>query len=140
VLPGRQLQHGFQSFVDRAIRVRYENSATSGFLACQEDEAMTSPQKLKLDSIVQRDADVIGAEADQDIVMVSIANGAYYGVSHVAREIWEAVENPKKISDLIGDLTASYIIDRSLCEEQTLSFLEDLLAEGLLQVRDAQAS
>ena len=101
---------------------------------------MTLPQKLKLDSIVQRDADVIGAEADQDIVMVSIANGAYYGVSHVAREIWEAVENPKKISDLIGDLTTSYNIDRSLCEEQTLSFLEDLLAEGLLQVRDAQAS
>jgi Coenzyme PQQ synthesis protein D (PqqD) len=108
--------------------------------SCQEDEAMTSPQKLKLDSIVQRDADVIGAEADQDIVMVSIANGAYYGVSHVAREIWEAVENPKKISDLIGDLTTSYNIDQSLCEEQTLSFLEDLLAEGLLQVRDAQAS
>jgi len=138
-LPGRQPQYGFQSFVDRVIRIRYEILHLL-VLACQEDEAMTLPQKLKLDSIVQRDADVIGAEADQDIVMVSIANGAYYGVSHVAREIWEAVENPKKISDLIGDLTTSYNIDRSLCEEQTLSFLEDLLAEGLLQVRDAQAS
>jgi len=101
---------------------------------------MALPQKLNLDSIVQRDADIIAAEADQDLVMVSIANGAYYGVSHVAREIWEAVEHPRKVSDLINDLTANYHINRSLCEEQTLSFLEELLTERLLQVKDAPAS
>ena len=101
---------------------------------------MTSPPKLKLDWIVQRDPDVIAAEADQDLVMVSIANGAYYGVSDVARDIWVAIEHPKRISDLIDDLTASYNIDRSSCEEQTLSFLEDLLTERLLQVKDGPSS
>lgn len=101
---------------------------------------MTSPRKLKLDWIVQRDPEVIAAEADQDIVMVSIANGAYYGVSHVAREIWAAIEHPKKISDLIDDLAARYNVERSSCEEQTLSFLEDLLTERLLQVKDAPSS
>ena len=101
---------------------------------------MTFPQKLNLDCIVQRDPDVIAAEADQDLVMVSIANGFYYGVSDVAREIWEAIEHPKKISDLIDDLAATYNVDRSSCEEQTLSFLEDLLTERLLQVRDGPSS
>src|SRR5436190_12826654 len=101
---------------------------------------MTLPQPLKLDSIVQRDTNVIAAEADQDLVMVSIANGAYYGVSDVAREIWEAIEHPKKVSDLIDDLTTSYNVDRPSCEEQTLSFLESLLAERLLQVRDGPSS
>ena len=101
---------------------------------------MAFPQTLKMDSIVQRDPDVIAAVADQDIVMVSITNGAYYGVSDVAREIWEAIEHPKKISDLIDDLTASYNVDRSSCEEQTLSFLESLLTERLLQVKDGPSS
>jgi hypothetical protein len=101
---------------------------------------MTSPRKLRLDWIVQRDPEIIAAEADQDIVMVSIANGAYYGVSHVAREIWAAIEHPKKISDLIDDLAARYNVERSSCEEQTLSFLEDLLTERLLQVKDAPSS
>jgi hypothetical protein len=101
---------------------------------------MTFPQKLKLESIVQRDPDIIAAEADQDLVMVSIASGAYYGVSDIAREIWAAIEQPKKVSDLIDDLTASYNVDRSSCEEQTLSFLEDLLTEHLLQVKDAPPS
>ena len=127
--------------LDQAVRVRYRiSSANSWFLSWQEDEAMTVPQTLKLDWIVQRDPDVIAAEADQDLVMVSIANGAYYGVSDVAREIWEAIEHPKKISDLIDDLTASYNVDRSSCEEQTLAFLESLLTERLLQVRHGPSS
>ena len=91
---------------------------------------------LNLDSIVQRDPDVMAAEADQDLVMVSIANGLYYGVSDIAREIWVAIEHPKKISDLIDDLLATHNVDRARCEEETLSFLEDLLTEHLLQVNN----
>jgi hypothetical protein len=108
-------------------------------------DAMTMPGKsppgrLNLDCVVQRDHDVVAAEADQDIVMVSVANGLYYAVSDIAREIWEAIDRPKKVSDLIEDLTASYNVERALCEEETLSFLEDLRSEGLLQVRDGTSS
>jgi hypothetical protein len=102
--------------------------------------AMSLSGKLNLDCIVQRDPDVIAAEADQDLVMVSIANGFYYGVADVARQIWEAIERPKKISDLINDLAETYNVDRSVCEEETLSFLEDLRSERLLQVRDGPSS
>jgi hypothetical protein len=97
---------------------------------------MTFPQMLSLDCVVQRDPEIIAAEADKDLVMVSIANGLYYAVSDVAREIWQAIENPKKISDLIDDLAGSYNIDRTTCQEETLSFLEDLRSEGMLKVSD----
>ena len=95
---------------------------------------------LNLDSVVQRSSDVMAAEAGQDLVMVSIANGLYYGVSDVAREVWEAIEHPKKISDLIDDLVATYHVDRPKCQQQTLSFLEDLRTEGLLQVKNGSPS
>jgi hypothetical protein len=93
-------------------------------------------QRLSLDCTVQRSPDVIGAEADQDLVMVSISTGSYYAVSEVAREIWEAIEQPKKVSDLIDELSATYNVDRSSCQEQTLSFLQDLLTENLLRVQN----
>jgi Coenzyme PQQ synthesis protein D (PqqD) len=84
--------------------------------------------------IVQRDPSVIAAAVGEDVVMVSITNGFYYGVSDVAREIWNALETPQKISTLINELAINYNIDQPTCEEHTLSFLEELLAEGLLQV------
>jgi Coenzyme PQQ synthesis protein D (PqqD) len=94
---------------------------------------------LTLNSIIQRDPEIISSEADQDLIMVSIASGCYYGLSDVAREIWDAIERPKRVSDLVGGLTARYDVNTSLCEEQTLSFLEALLDEGLLQVKDGSA-
>ena len=94
---------------------------------------------LTLNSIVQRDPEIIGAEADQDLIMVSIATGYYYGVSDVAREIWDAIESPKRVSNLVDDLKASYRVDAVLCESETLSFLEALFDEGLLQVKDGSA-
>ena len=94
---------------------------------------------LTLNSVIQRDPEVIAAEADQDLIMVRIATGQYYGLADVARQIWEAIERPKKISDLVDELTADYGVDLSTCKEQTLSFLEDLFDEGLLQVKDEPA-
>jgi hypothetical protein len=91
---------------------------------------------LTLNSIIQRDSEVIAGEVDQDLIMVSIATGHYYGVSDVAREIWDAIVYPKRVADLVNDLTARYNVDLGSCEEQTLSFLEALLSEGLLQVKD----
>jgi hypothetical protein len=97
---------------------------------------MTFPHMLDLQCVVQRDPEILAAEADKDLVMVSIANGFYYAVSDVAREIWEAIERPKKVSDLIDDLAKSYNIDPTICRAETLSFLEDLRSEGLLKVSD----
>jgi hypothetical protein len=93
---------------------------------------------LALTSIVQRDPEVIAAEADRELVMVSVATGHYYGLSDVGRQIWDAIERPKKISDLVDDLVTTYNVDLASCEEQTLSFLTALHNEGLLQVENAQ--
>jgi hypothetical protein len=95
---------------------------------------------LDLQCVVQRNPEILAAEADNDLVMVSIANGFYYAVSNVARDIWEAIERPKKVSDLLDDLAVSYNIDRTTCREETLSFLEDLRSEGLLKVSDGSGS
>jgi|SRR6516164_5797817 hypothetical protein len=96
--------------------------------------------KLNLHSVIQCDPEIIAAEAGKDVVMVSIENGQYYGVSQVAKEIWQAIQQPTTVSDLISDLMANYDVDRRLCERETLAFLEQLLAEGLLQVRNGSAS
>ena len=125
--------------IDLALGPRYQMPPKRAFYS-EQMNPMPFPQMLNLDCIVQRDADVIAAEADKDLVMVSIANGLYYGVSDVAREIWESIEQPKKISNLIDDLVRTYNIDRTTCKDETLSFLEDLRTEGLLRVSGEPAS
>ena len=100
---------------------------------------MTQELTLNLDSVIQRNADVIDTTVDQDVVMVSVESGHYYGVSDVARDIWEAIGRPVRIGDLINRLAATYDVDRKVCEEQTLLFLESLRAEQLLEIRDERS-
>jgi hypothetical protein len=92
--------------------------------------------RLNLNSTVQRHPDVIAAEAGDDVVMVSIEKGHYYGVSDVGREIWGSIEHPVRVSNLIDHLVLTFNVDRPLCEQETLAFLEDLLSENLLQVQN----
>ena len=101
---------------------------------------MTGKRYLTMDSVVQRDPDQIAAKVDDDVVMVNVETGYYYAVSDVAREIWEAIERPRMISELIDVLSRTYDVDRPTCEAQTISFLEHLLAERLLRVKDGHVS
>jgi hypothetical protein len=90
--------------------------------------------QVAVDSVVQRDPEVIAAEVDNDLVMVSISSGFYYGVSDVARDIWEKIEKPAKVSNIIDGLVECYEIDRQSCEEQTLAFLDDLMKDKLVRI------
>ena len=134
-IPNRAIQPLFFR-IDLALPARYE-IATSGHWSVHAD---LPTEMLDLQCVVHRDPEILAAEADKDLVMVSITNGFYYAVSDVAREIWEAIERPRKVSDLIDDLAKSYNIDPATCQAETLSFLEDLRSEGLLKVTDGSGS
>lgn len=51
---------------------------------------------LTLNSIVQREAEIITAQADPDLMMVSVATGHYYALSDVGRRIWDSIERPTR--------------------------------------------
>ena len=77
---------------------------------------------------------MFAAVAGNDIVMVRIESGSYYGVSAVAREIWDATKRPIRISEVIASLSEAYDVDITTCEHETLSFVETLISEHLLRI------
>jgi Coenzyme PQQ synthesis protein D (PqqD) len=91
---------------------------------------------VNISCIVERSSDVVYAEAGNDIVMVKISRGYYYGVSDVALYIWNKIEMPTRVSDIIDSLVDEYDVNRELCERETLVYIDELLVEGLIQVRD----
>ena len=45
-------------------------------------------------TVVVRDPDMIAAEMDGDLVMMSIERGEYFGVGGVGPRLWELLEAP----------------------------------------------
>ncbi|MBN1187693.1 MAG: lasso peptide biosynthesis PqqD family chaperone [Bacteroidales bacterium] len=87
---------------------------------------------LSLQSIIKRNPEMISSDMDGETVMMSMENGEYYGLDPIGSRIWAIIENETKIEDLIIQLLDEFEVEREQCEEETLSFINDLSGKNLL--------
>jgi hypothetical protein len=93
---------------------------------------------LSLLSLVGRNRNVLHAQAGDEIVMMSIEAGAYYGLDKVGRRIWEMLEEPINVSDLCAHLTAEYDVAEEICHADVLTFLAELAEHGIIDINVQQ--
>ncbi|WP_216829024.1 lasso peptide biosynthesis PqqD family chaperone [Alkalihalobacterium elongatum] len=92
--------------------------------------------KIKLSTIVNQGAGNIVSDMDGEKVMLSISKGKYYNLGDIGGDIWELLENPISVEELVNILLTRYEVERFDCEEQVVSFLSLLAKENLIQVRE----
>lgn len=84
------------------------------------------------DQLYQRSPDVLYSPIGEEIVMMSIQNGEYYGSNQVGNRIWELLEKPHTPTELCAQLLEEYEIDEATCNNETLEFLEHLYENKLI--------
>jgi hypothetical protein len=77
---------------------------------------------------------MVTSNLDGEIVMMSVENGEYYGLDEIGTRIWQLMEHPIVIENLINCLTNEFEVEREECEEDTLEFLEDLFSRNLINL------
>ncbi|WP_264187839.1 lasso peptide biosynthesis PqqD family chaperone [Halobacillus litoralis] len=92
-------------------------------------------QSVALVQMVQQKEGNIVSDMDGERVMLSIENGKYYNLGELGGEIWDKIENPKPVSELIDELLEVYEVERGVCEEQVQAFLKHLRDENLIEVK-----
>jgi hypothetical protein len=78
------------------------------------------------------------SDMDGEKVMVGIHSGKYYNLGHIGGRIWEIVQVPTLLTDLISTLTAEYEISGQDCLEQVVPFLEEMNKEQLIVLSEDQ--
>lgn len=99
---------------------------------------MTNKENISLslqDRVVQAKGNLV-SDMNGEKVMMSIGSGKYYNLGHIGGRIWELIETHISVEQLVVSLVAEYDIERALCEVQTMSFLEQMSREGLIEIRD----
>jgi hypothetical protein len=89
---------------------------------------------LGLTSVVQWSSDQLAAPVDDEMVILSIERGAYFGLDDIGTEIWQHLATPVSIESLCNVLIAKYDADRPTIEQDVISFLERLVTERLISV------
>lgn len=83
------------------------------------------------EKFVQKEGNMV-SDMDGEKVMLSVHNGKYYNLGEVGGLIWELLEGPKSIKELVDRLIEEYDVSREECESQVHSFLELLIKEELI--------
>ena len=88
---------------------------------------------LTLDSHVVATPDHLSSELSGEVVILSLADGVYYGLDAVGAYVWEQLRVPHSVRDLVSEITERYAVNREQCERDLLKFLEDLRAHHLVE-------
>ena len=89
---------------------------------------------ITAETIIGRSRDIVSSDIDGEAVMMSIEKGKYYGMDPIASRIWELMEKPINVGDMVGILMEEYDVAPADCEKDVLGFLNDLIDEKLVEI------
>lgn len=90
--------------------------------------------ELTMSSVVQRSEGVVAAPVREELVLMSVESGEYFGTSGVGAWLWERTERPVAVRDLCQGLQQVYEVEPATCDREVLRFLADLREHGMLAV------
>ena len=84
-------------------------------------------------SLVAAAKEHIGCNLGEEEVILNLASGVYYGLNSVGSRIWELVQKPITVGEIVGTVLNEYGVDRTACEDAISKFLKELADHGLLE-------
>ena len=94
---------------------------------------------IGIESIVVRDSEPIATTLDEQVVMLSVRANAYFGLNDVGSEIWNMIEQPRRVGDICQELASAYDVTSEEVAHEVAAFLEGLLERGLVQIVEEPA-
>jgi hypothetical protein len=71
----------------------------------------------------------------EEAVLLSMEDGAYYGLNDVAASIWRQIQEPRSVGQIRDALLTEYCdIDESECESTVSAFLSEMISLRLVDV------
>jgi hypothetical protein len=76
---------------------------------------------------------VIQSKIGDEVVMLDMDSGFYFGLNSVASIIWGKLEKAISFEEVINELMKEYNVDRQTCENDTRSFWDQLLERNIIK-------
>ena len=95
---------------------------------------------LSKESIVVVSGDQVSSDLAGEVVMLSLKDGAYYGLDEVGARIWNLIQQPRSVNAVRDAILEEYDVAPECCERDLLALLGDLESAGLIEVRHAASA
>ena len=84
--------------------------------------------------VVRNDKKFITSPIGDEIVMMSMESGNYIGINEVGAVIWNKLEQPTAIKEVINYLLSIYDITEEECSEKTMKHITDMAGQEMVLI------
>ncbi|URW76682.1 PqqD family protein [Sphingomonas donggukensis] len=92
---------------------------------------------MSQDYNVARNAGLLEAEVDGELLGLHVDKGACYGFNPTATRVWALIETPTTLTALCETLAQEFAVDPADAQPDVLAMLRDLEREGLVTLTPA---
>lgn len=78
--------------------------------------------------------EVIQSKIGDEVVMLDVESGYYFGLNSVASVIWDLMKEKINLNSMVESLMQQYDIDKETCEADTLELLEKMIEKKIIRI------
>jgi hypothetical protein len=93
----------------------------------------STPPRLSPATVLVAARGQVSTELEGEAVILSLADGVYYGLDGVGAMVWERLREPASVAELGDAVTAAFDVDRETAERDLLALLRELIGRGLVE-------
>ena len=93
-------------------------------------------RQLTLKSIISVSPSQTSSELLNEIVILELKSGVYYGLNETGSKIWSLIQQSMTVAEIRDALLAEYEIDSESCTHYVINLIEDLVAKDLAVVKN----
>jgi hypothetical protein len=71
-----------------------------------------------------------------EAAILNVQSGVYYGLDPVGARIWSLMQEPCEVAEIQNAITEEYDVQPERCSRDLVGLLEELLAEGLIELKN----
>jgi len=92
--------------------------------------------KISKESVVWAIKDQVSCDLQGEAVILNFDSGVYYSLNRVGAYIWNLIQQPRPVKDILGMILDEYDVGADRCELDLIGLLKDLQGAGLINVED----
>jgi hypothetical protein len=102
-------------------------------------ETLGLKDMLSSSSIVVASQEQVSCDLADEVVILHLTSGVYYGLDAIGARIWTLIQMPMRVNDIMKVLLQEHDVDPDRCAHDLVALLEDMADHSLIEVHHEAA-
>jgi hypothetical protein len=85
-------------------------------------------------SVISVTKEAVHCDLEDEVVILGLKDGVYYGLNPVGAFIWNLIQNPITVKEIKEAILDEYDVEEDVCETDLLELLTNLMDKNLIEV------